>query len=103
MFKYEKIAIELKRLIPVKENYAGYITAAKPYSPETFQLLKEYYAAAKGTCFSEPTIFGKYEGEDWYFLEGDNNPNYEGPSVGYYLESLTHKRKVFEEFCATFH
>ena len=45
-------------------------------------------------------IDGQYEGLDIYFFEGEPG-NREGPST-YRLESLTFKKRQFEEFCEKF-
>ena len=104
MFRFQEIGIEiLKTGIPYKANEYGNIIAAKPNSLETYNLLKEYHAAAKSSCYSSLSISdidGEFEGEDWYFFEGEPGDQY-GPST-YRLESLTHKKKVFAAFCEQF-
>lgn len=102
MFKYEKIGEELKAQTQVKTTKYGYITAAKITSPALYELLKAYYAEAKQPCgfYDYPFIDGTYEGEDWYFFEGQPADR-DGPST-YHLESLTHKKRIFAQFCAQF-
>lgn len=102
MFKYEEIGEELKAQTQVKTTNYGYITAAKITSPALYELLKLYYSNAKHSCDYNyyPYIDGIYEGEDWYFLEGEP-ANLLGPST-YRLESLTYKKNQFAKFCAQF-
>ena len=102
MFKYEQIGEELKARTQVKTTDYGYITAAKITSPDLYELLKLYYSNAKHYCdpVYYPSIDGIYEGEDWYFLEGEP-ADLLGPST-YHLESLTRKKKKFEKFCTQF-
>lgn len=102
MFKYEAIGEELKAQTQVKTTNYGYITAEKITSPALYELLKFYYSNAKHYCDSiyYPYIDGIYEGEDWYFLEGEP-ANLLGPST-YRLESLTYKKNQFAKFCAQF-
>lgn len=100
MYKFQEIGIEiLKKGIPYKADEYGYIVAAKPNSLEAYNLLKEYYAAAKSSSYSSLSISdidGEFEGEDWYFFEGEPADR-DGPST-YHLESLTYKKKQFEQF-----
>lgn len=104
MFRHEKIGLELsERGVQVVTDKYGYILAAKITNEDDYQLLKEYYAAAKSSCYSQiyaKEIDGQYEGTDIYFFEGEPE-NREGPST-YRLESLTFKKRQFEEFCEKF-
>lgn len=98
MFKYESIGEELKAQTQVKTTDYGYITAAKITSPALYTLLKLYYSAANNINCRD--IEGEYESEDWYFFEGQAGDQF-GPST-YHLESLTHKKNQFVQFCAQF-
>ena len=98
MFTYEQIGEELKARTQVKTNNYDYIIAAKITTPALYSVLKYYYSAAKN--INRDDIDGHYEGEDWYFFEGYAGDQF-GPST-YHLESLTHKKKKFEKFCAQF-
>lgn len=104
MFRYEKIGLKLyERDVQVVTDKYGYILAAKITNEDDYQLLKEYYAAAKSSYYSQiyaKEIDGQYEGPDIYFFEGEPE-NREGPST-YRLESLTFKKRQFEEFCEKF-
>lgn len=104
MFNYEKVGLTLKeRDVIIKEDKYGYFTAVKVFCEEDYQLLKLYYAEAYSSCWSRTPvseIAGEYEGPDWYFFEGSPGDRY-GPS-SYRLESLSFKKKKFEEFCAQY-
>lgn len=98
MFRYEAIGEELKAQTQVKTTDYDYINAAKITTPALYTMLKCYYSAAKNINCGD--IKGEYEGEDWYFFEGHCGDQF-GPST-YHLESLTHKKNQFAQFCAQF-
>ena len=104
MWQFEALQEEMKaRGIKLKvDNYI--VTAAKASNEEDYELIKAYYKSAKSSsCYYNSytiEIDGEYEGPDWYFFEGSPADRW-GPST-YHLESLTHKKKMFEEFVRGF-
>ena len=100
MFRFKILGTELAQQTHIKTNHWGSITAAKITSPELYELLKSYYKAAKSPPQYEIYIDGEYEGDDWYMLEGEAGDR-DSPST-WRLESLSYKKKQFEEFCAQF-
>ena len=103
MFSYEKIGQKIKEnFIEWKIDRYNFIIAAKVRNEEEYNLLKQYYQLAySSSCDYLPLVVinGEYEGQDWYFIckycEGISGQGLE--IEGYKLESLTTKKKNFED------
>lgn len=102
MKEYLRLLDIVKKTIEYKEQkYAG-ITALKIKSQKDFDLAVAFWSEGHSYCGQYPKteINGKFEGEDWYFIEVETiDYGMGGRSTKYWLESLTTKKKKFAEFC----
>ena len=87
-----------ENLIVYKQTYE--ITGAYIHNENEFKLLSEYFAIGK-TYEGRIEIANNYfRGEpDWYFFEGEDG-GIDYPAT-WNFQTLTEKKKEFEEFCKT--
>lgn len=95
--------IELDNL--VKKNLIIYKSAfqvegAYIHDESEFKLLSEYFAIGKTYAGRIEIANNYFRGEpDWYFLEGEDG-GIDYPAT-WNFQTLTEKKKEFEEFCKT--
>ena len=103
---YNELYEIIKNEFKYKECIYGGIKAVFCTSEDNFNLVKHFFRCANSPCcwhYGLTKVSGYYSGPDWYFCEHqDFDYGMGAKSTTYWMESLSDKKREFENFCSEY-